>query len=116
MSTTVVVNETTNTLTVGVSAGPAPINVALAPVADPISVTLSPVGAAGPQGPAAVAFEFIQSTPSIVWIINHNLGFKPIVSTYTSGGVEFVADVIHISNNQLQVYLSVGVAGTARLV
>ena len=76
------------------------------------------VSAAGPQGPpggAMSTYVHTQSTPSSQWTINHNLGFRPSVELFDSGGSEFDADILHVSNNQVMVYLTVPVSGFARL-
>jgi hypothetical protein len=59
-------------------------------------------------------FVFSQLTPSALWTVNHNLGFKPDVSLYTSGGLEFIAEVLHISDNQLTITLQTPISGFAR--
>lgn len=73
-------------------------------------------GPPGPPGESAATYIHTQSTPSSIWTINHNLGFKPSVELLDSGGNEFDADVLHTSNNQVIVYLNTEIAGIARLV
>jgi hypothetical protein len=63
-----------------------------------------------------IGFVFEQATPATTWTISHNLGVKPDVSLYTVGGVEFEAEVIHISNDVCVAYLVTPMAGFARLV
>lgn len=60
-----------------------------------------PPGGGGGSGGQPV--QVIQSSPSLTWIINHNLGYRPQVQVYTSGGLEVFAEVIHTSINQYQV-------------
>lgn len=60
-------------------------------------------------------FEFIQSTASNTWTINHNLGFKPTVTVFSVGGLEVEADVQHTSVNQTIIYFNNPFAGSARL-
>lgn len=55
-----------------------------------------------------------QAIASSSWNVNHNLGFKPDVATYSNGGLEFVAEVLHISDNQLTITLAAPTAGFAR--
>lgn len=55
-----------------------------------------------------------QETAAQVWTINHNLGFRPSVKLYTTGGVEYLADVTHLNANQVQVNHKTARAGTAR--
>lgn len=60
-------------------------------------------------------FVYTQSAPSALWIINHNLGYRPSVELRTPGGAVFAADILHISANQVQVLLVTVMAGTAHL-
>jgi hypothetical protein len=48
--------------------------------------------------------------------VNHGLGYKPVVSVYTLGGVEMEAEIVHISDFQLRVRFGVPQAGYARCV
>ena len=71
----------------------------------------------GPRGvPGGSAFEFEQASPSDTWIINHNLGYEPLVSVLTAGGEEVVAELLHVSDNQVRVLLASPLAGRARCV
>lgn len=65
-------------------------------------------------GGGSPSYLHTQAVPSALWTVNHNLGFKPDVATYTSGGLEFVAEVLHISDNQFTVTLALPTAGFAR--
>jgi hypothetical protein len=56
-------------------------------------------------------FEQTQATPAALWIVNHNLGSKPNARVYSPGGVEMLAEVIHISNNQIQVVFDAPTTG-----
>jgi hypothetical protein len=58
-------------------------------------------------------FVFTQAVAAATWIVNHNLGFKPNVSLFTVGGLEFEAEVVHVSVNQFQVNLTSAAAGSA---
>jgi hypothetical protein len=60
------------------------------------------------------AYEHNQTTPSDVWVINHNLNYFPDVHVYV-GAVEVVAEVLHLSNTTVQINLSFPRAGRARL-
>ena len=70
----------------------------------------------GPQGPAGGILGYLhtQASPASTWTINHNLGLKPVVALYSVGGVEFDAQVTHVSDNQCVVSLATAVAGFAR--
>lgn len=71
------------------------------------------VGALGPAGPVG-GYTHTQASPDIVWTINHNLGVKPVISLYTTGGVEFEGQITHINDNQAVVNLAASIAGSAR--
>lgn len=70
-------------------------------------------GAIGPPGPAGGApYEHVQATPSDTWIVNHNLGRAPgAVRLVTTGGVEFDAEIVHVSANEVRVYLAAPAIG-----
>ncbi|XAI95484.1 hypothetical protein [Microcystis phage Mvi-JY20] len=72
-------------------------------------------GLPGPPG-SALSFNFTQLTPLATWNINHNLGFFPDVEVYSAGNVKLIADIVHISVNQLQVNFSSPTAGRARML
>jgi hypothetical protein len=100
----------------------APIVVVTASRAPVRVVTRAPavaVVASGPQGPAgppgaALDYEHVQSAASAEWIVNHNLGVEPAVSVLSAGGVEVLAQIVHVSVNQFRVYFASPQAGRAR--
>lgn len=57
-----------------------------------------------------------QSTPSNNWIINHNLGYNPIVQVFNSGNMEIDCAIVHVTNNQVQIPLVSAISGYARLL
>lgn len=61
-------------------------------------------GPVGPPGAGGGNYEHIQSVAASTITVNHLLGFKPNVSVKTIGGVEVMAEVLHVDNNQLIVY------------
>jgi len=81
-----------------------------------VSILPTQVFVAPGSGGAAGGFNFNQFTPSALWTINHNLGLKPVVQVFSVGGVEILADVIHLSPNQTQVRFASPTAGYARLI
>lgn len=81
-----------------------------------VYVGRGPAGATGPKGDPNQGTVFTQSSPSATWTLNHNLGFKPAVTVYSAGGMQVGADVVHISNNQTQIFFASPQAGTARLI
>lgn len=90
----------------------AAVTVAVSPA---IAVEHSTSGPPGPPGGTA-GVNFVQPTPAATWTINHNLGYRPSVELFDTGGNEFVADVLHTSINQVVVQLADPIAGSARLV
>jgi anthranilate/para-aminobenzoate synthase component II len=83
----------------------------------PVTSTVTAItpGPQGPKGDAGAAYDFIQSSASSVWTINHNLGFKPGVDVYDSGSQQIQAEVSHPSVNQTVILLTAPIAGFARL-
>jgi len=71
---------------------------------------------ASTQNPPVDFFFFEQTTPALTWTINHNLGRRPVTELFTTGGVEFEAEVTHTSINQCIVTLTSALAGSARLI
>jgi hypothetical protein len=61
------------------------------------------------------AFEFIQSTPSTVWVIEHNMGIVPNVTTENLNGDDISGVVEVVNNNSLKIYFNTAVAGKAYL-
>lgn len=70
----------------------------------------------GPQGAAGSAYVYQQITPSAVWTINHNLGFRPAVELLDTGSQEIDGEIAHPSDNQTVVTLKPASAGIARLI
>lgn len=75
----------------------------------------------GPQGRAGVDgavddVVYAQLSPLAEWVINHNLGRRPLVAVTTTGGVEVEANIIHQSENQARVYFEQPFSGYARLI
>lgn len=81
----------------------------------PTAVDVVEVIHPGPQGPAGSFYVHSQSTPSAVWVINHNLGFRPSVELLDSGSQEIDGQIAHPSVNQTVVTLQPASAGLARL-
>ncbi len=84
-----------------------------------------PPGTTGPKGERGVrGYSGAGETPiyertceaSATWTVNHNLGRRPSVSLVTPGGAEFDAEVVHVSENQLVVYLAAPAAGCVRCI
>jgi hypothetical protein len=56
-----------------------------------------------------------QNAAASVWVINHNLGRWPSVTTTDTLGRPVFGDVQYVSNNQVTVTFSVALSGTAYL-
>lgn len=81
------------------------------------AVELLEVARQGPEGrPGDGGVFFLQSSPSALWVINHNLGYKPIIALMDSAGSEIIGNVIHISLNTANVYFNQAIAGAARYI
>lgn len=83
--------------------------------AAPLIVEINVPGPQGPPGDAGSTYVHTQETPSVTWIINHNLGIKPSVELLNSGSQEIEGDVVHTSSNQVIVSFTSPISGLARL-
>ena len=63
-----------------------------------------------------LAYVHNQSLASLVWTINHNLGYVPSVELFDAGSQEFDAEVSHPTVNQAVISLTIATSGFARLV
>jgi hypothetical protein len=70
-------------------------------------------GAPGAGGGAAFYYEHVQAAAATTWTINHNLAARPNVALLTTGGVQMLAEVVHLNTNQAQALFDVAVAGRA---
>lgn len=75
---------------------------------------IGPRGLTGPAGPIG-GYSHTQGVAAATWTIAHNLGLKPGVSVFTSGGVEIEGDVLQLSDNVTQITFLTPIAGVARL-
>lgn len=92
-----------------IAGGPGPVG----PQGDP-----GPVGAPGPQGevgPFAPTFDQHFASPSLQWVIVHDLGVKPVVTIYDLDEQVVGATVETPDNSTVIVTFAVPMAGTARL-
>jgi hypothetical protein len=53
-----------------------------------------------------------QSSPSDLWTVNHNLGYRPVIEVLSDGGLVVEASVAHISVNQAQISFNTVQTGT----
>jgi len=72
-------------------------------------------GPAGPIGPVGGVAVITVDSPGTLWILNHNLGFKPNISTFTPAGDEIVGVVSHVSVNVAEVRFNISSSGVALL-
>lgn len=77
-----------------------------------------PAGPAGPTGPAGAiggAYTHTQGVASTTWVINHNLGYKPSVTTVDGANQEVEGDILHTNTNTCVVTFSYSISGSAFL-
>lgn len=82
--------------------------------AGPVGPT-GPMGPQGPTGPFAPIFEQHFAAPSTIWLIVHNMGVYPVVTTVDLDNEEITGDVSTPDKNTVVVTFEVPIAGTARL-
>ncbi len=70
-------------------------------------------GPPGQNGAAGGSFTYTQVSPSLLWIVNHNLGFHPVVALLSPGGLEIEASIQHTSLNQFTAAFNTPQAGSA---
>lgn len=83
----------------------------------PQSVVPGPEGPIGPVGPAGTAQSLIVpiTEPAAVWVINHNTGSYPSITTIDTQGAVMYGDVSYPSAQQIRVEFLAAFAGTAYL-
>jgi hypothetical protein len=75
-----------------------------------------PPGPPGPAGPSGGSFVYDQATASMVWVITHDLAYRPAgVRIVDSAGTEVEGMVSYPADNQVRIDFSVPFAGTAYL-
>ena len=68
-------------------------------------------------GGQAARYIHTQSAPSASWTVNHNLAVQPAAVTVLSpGGMEILAEIVHVSVNQLLVLFASPQTGKAVVV
>lgn len=58
-------------------------------------------------------YVFVQSVPSTIWTITHNLNKYPSVSVVNINNVTMYGEITYLSPNQLQIEFSAGFSGKA---
>jgi len=67
------------------------------------------------QRPISPTFEFVQSTPSTTWTINHKLGKFPSITVIDSANTVVVGEYTYTDNNNVILTFSAGFSGKAFL-
>jgi len=79
-----------------------------------------PQGPPGPQGPAGAPggarYTHTQAVAAATWIINHNLGYHPLIEVFDTDGNLVEAAVTQGSLNTVTVEHSTPIAGRAELI
>lgn len=99
---------------------PEPIELALTESVISLEVVgqVGPPGPAGPEGPAGPAgahYRHVQSVPATAWVVEHGLGYYPVVATQDSAGTVVYGNVAYVDENTLTVSFSVPFGGYANL-
>jgi hypothetical protein len=88
--------------------------VIVAPETDaPVIVAEPSVITVNLSGSGSFYYRHDQAAAAATWTINHNLGTRPNVMAYTTGGQEIWGEVLHISANQIQIFFDTAIAGFA---
>jgi hypothetical protein len=62
------------------------------------------------------AYEYSQTTPNAVWVIDHNLGYQPVVRVF-SGSYEIQPQsIFHNSANQVTITFSSAQVGVVKFI
>jgi hypothetical protein len=80
---------------------------------------IGPPGPKGDQGEPGIngaGYQHTQAVASATWTVNHNLGFFPGTTVYSTGGAEVEAEVLNVSVNQVLIYFAAPYAGSARCI
>jgi hypothetical protein len=72
-----------------------------------------PEGPIGPIGPQGGFYRHSQAAPAAIWLIPHNLGYPPAVTTVDSANTAMFGDVTYIDDNNVQVEFGVAIGGYA---
>lgn len=62
------------------------------------------------------SFEYSQTSPSSVWVIQHNLGYHPVVRVFIGNEEVQPSSIVHDSNFQVTVSFTQPYVGSARLI
>lgn len=70
----------------------------------------------GSQRSQTASFEYTQTTPSAAWVVQHNLGYIPIVRIFVGNQEIFPKSITYSDNFQLTVLFDQAYVGNARLI
>lgn len=88
-------------------------------VSTEVAVEAVSVGTQGPPGPPGVDgvgagnYYHMQGAVSNVWVVAHNLGYKPNVTAFNSADTQVEGDPFHDSVNQLTITFTSAFSGYA---
>lgn len=78
-------------------------------------VSVGTVGPAGPAGASGTSYEHVQSAASALWVINHNLGYKPNVTIIDTLGRTVIGDLTYPNYNTVLITFTAAFSGSAFL-
>lgn len=102
-----------NVWTATITVAGAPSQVIITTPVDNVNVAVGIIGGRDGAG-GNLKYIHSQTTESAEWIVNHNLGEKPVAEIISTGGAVVEADVLHVSVNQFLVYFSAPNIGQVR--
>ena len=70
----------------------------------------------GHPGMAVAGYLHTQTVASDEWVVDHMLGYQPVVAVSDEAGEELEASVTHVSLNQCLIHFAAPQTGTARCV
>lgn len=83
----------------------------------PVVTGLDAIARTAVSAGAGARYVHTQSSAAAVWTISHNLGFRPVASVFTVGGLEvLLPEILHLSNNNLTITFDTAQAGSAAMV
>ena len=116
MTTDVTIINTPISVTITQADGPNVI-IQAPPVVQVLASTVGIQGPPGSNGSPGARYVHTQASALTVWTVPHNLGFRPVVAVFTTGGVEVLGgEVLHLSLNTLTITFDVAFAGSAAFV
>lgn len=76
--------------------------------------TVNAITVGGVNQPA-IAYHYVKNTPSLSWVIAHNLNFYPNVTVVDSGGTTVEGDISYTDTNNLTITFTSAFSGNAYL-